>query len=158
MKADRFEIFLALLTSVAAACLLSGCGEQKQEVPQPSPAQPSAVAPATNVPPPAKINSPAATNTPAFISAKDAKDHVGEVTTVKGKVFRVYQSKKGDVFIDIDGKYPDAPFTVVCFKEAVPTQQLKALEGKTVSFTGKIKEYNGRVEILLESADQISKQ
>ena len=158
MKAYRFANLSSLFATAAAISLLSACGEPKQEAP-PVSAQPSAAAPvATNVPPAPSTNVPAAPSVPAAISAKEAKDHVGEVATVKGKVFRVYQSKKGDVFIDVDGKYPDAPFTVVCFKEAVPTQELKKLEGKTIAFTGKIKEYNGRVEILLESADQIAEQ
>jgi len=39
----------------------------------------------------------------------------------------------------------------------IPADQLTALNGKTISVTGPIKEYNGQVEIVLESADQILK-
>lgn len=131
----------------------AGC----KPAPEPeSPAPPTNQAAAAGAP-----ANPPSTITPAapvikVIEPAEAKNYVGEKVTVKGKVFRVHETKKGDVFIDVGGKYPDAPFTAVCFQEAIPTEQLKALEGKTVSLTGKIKEYKGRVEIILDGADQIS--
>jgi len=91
------------------------------------------------------------------LAPEEAKSHVGEVATVRGKVFGVHVSQKGDVFINIGGKHPDAPFTAICFKQAIPTDQLKELDGKTISIHGKIKDYNGQIEIVLETADQILK-
>ncbi len=75
---------------------------------------------------------------------------------MRGKVYGVFLSKKGDVFISVGAAHPNAPFTVVCFQSAIPTDDLKKLNGKTVSFKGKIKEHAGTVEIILDTPDQIS--
>ena len=117
-------------------------------------------------PPPVPVAPPVVTNAPAAGAAKpqeaailtpeQAKDHIGEDAVVRGKVFGIHISKKGDAFINVGGAHPNAPFTAVCFQGAIPADDLKKLDGKTVSFKGKIKEYNGTVEIVLEAANQIS--
>jgi hypothetical protein len=68
----------------------------------------------------------------------------------------VHVSQKGDVFINIGAAHPNQPFTAVCFGGALPTEDLKKLDGKTVKVSGKIKDYNGQIEIVLERAEQIS--
>lgn len=142
---------------IAAVLCIVSCGPKESAVVVPATNAPPAVAapvsePVTN--PPA-VASPAAA--PGTITPEEAKNHVGETATVRGKVFNVHVTQKGDVFINIGGKHPNAPFTAVCFKQALPTEELKALDGKTISVRGTIKEYNGQVEIILESADQILK-
>jgi hypothetical protein len=89
------------------------------------------------------------------LSPEQAKAHVGEMATVRGKVFGVHETAKGDVFINIGGAFPNAPFTAVCFQGAIPAEDLKKLLNKTVSIKGKIKDHNGQIEIILDSADQI---
>ena len=86
----------------------------------------------------------------------EARNHIGETVTVRGKVFGVHATAKGDVFINIGDVYPNAPFTAVCFGGAIPAEVLTNLDGKTVSFTGALKEYNGQTEVVLNKADQIS--
>lgn len=148
-----------LLLALLAVVICAGC--DKPQPPPPAPVAPPVV---TNTPPPAsatnapKIEAPAAPK-PAvgnFITPEDAKNHVGEFATVRGKVFGVRESQKGDVFMDIGDTGRNAPFTAVCFKKAIPTETLKAFYGKTVSIKGKIKDYNGKAEIILDSAEQIS--
>jgi hypothetical protein len=138
---------LALTCFLFAACKPN---EPKPEIQPPAPALPVV----TN-----QNAAPVPTNaveTATAISPAEAKNHIGEMVTVKGQVVSVHVSKKGDVFLDLGGKYPNAPFTAVCFKEAIPTADLKALQGKTVSITGKVKDYQGRIEIILDTAAQIS--
>ena len=142
---------LKLSSAIAAACLVFSACKPKEATPPPAPpAAAPAPAPAPEVKPAVKDAAPAA------LTPEEAKSHIGEVAVVRGKVFGVFQSKKGDVFISIGAAHPNAPFTAVCFQEAIPAADLKKLAGRTVSIRGAIKEYNGAVEIVLETADQIS--
>jgi DNA/RNA endonuclease YhcR with UshA esterase domain len=129
------------------------------------PREETTVAPVTNsLPAVAPVAAPVVTNAavaPAkpviTITPEQARNHIGETVIVKGKVFDVHPTQKGDVFINFGGKFPNATFSAVCFQGVIPADQLTALNGKTISVTGPIKEYNGQVEIILESADQILK-
>ena len=153
MTSNReLNLGIALL---AVGLIFSGCGKN-DPTPAPLPVTNQAVAvtpkaadPATNVV--TKIDAAA-----KFLTPEQAKDHVGETTTVRGKVFGIHVSQKGDVFMNIGGEHPNAPFTAVCFQQAIPAEKLKAFDGKTVSIKGKIKDYKGTIEIVLDAADQIS--
>ena len=152
MKKFQFRMLLNSGALAGALLLVASC----------TPKEPTPVIPATNNPPArvVPVTNPPATNQSASAGAltpEEAKNHVGESVTVRGKVFGVHVSQKGDVFINIGGKHPNAPFTAVCFKQAIPTDELKELDGQTISVRGKIKEYNGQIEIILETADQILK-
>jgi len=149
----RFFMFsLPKFSMIFAVALLlnSGCKPKETEAVQ-APVAPKEVAPPTNTV--AETKPAAATTT---ITPEDAGNHIGKMMTVRGKVDRVHVSQKGDVFIDMGGKHPNAVFTAICFKQVIPTAQLEKLVGKTISITGKITEYNGKVEIILESANQIA--
>jgi len=124
---------------------------------------------AAAVPEPIKTNSPAvipiqpptnavvaATNGVAILTPLEAKQHAGETATVRGKVFGIHITAKGDAFINVGDAYPNAPFTAVCFHDNIPTNDLQKLDGKMVSFTGLIKDYNGQTEVVLDNASQIS--
>jgi len=127
--------------------LIVSCKPAEETKPQP----PAAI---TNAP--VVIAPPAVTNTPVLIGPTKARDYVGKEATVKGLVSDVHVSAKGDVFLNFGGKFPNSVFSAVCFQGAIPTPTLTALKGKTISVTGKIKDYNGQVEIVLESLDQIT--
>ena len=144
-----------VLLLVAVAVIATSC-KPKQEA-APAPASNPAPAPApVVVAPPVVTNVPAAAAKIAGILApEEARKHVGEVAVVKGKVSGVHVSKKGDVFINFGASHPNSPFTAVCFQGVIPAAKLQALNGQTVAVRGKIKEYNGQVEIILETEDQI---
>jgi DNA/RNA endonuclease YhcR with UshA esterase domain len=144
---------LLIACSIAAAL----CACKPSEPNTPVPTAPTAKASTTVAP---ETNGPAASETPATpdgsISPEEARNHIGQVATVKGKVFRVHVSQKGDTFIDVGGTHPNAPFTVVAFARTIPADSLQQLDGKVISVKGKIKEYQGKVEIVLDSMAQIS--
>ena len=143
------------MRALAGALLLASSCTPKETTPaRHATNNPPASVALVNVP----VTNPPAANQIASVGAlapEEAKHHVGETATVQGKVSGVYLSQKGDVFINIGGKHPNAPFTAVCFQQAIPTDELKELDGKTISVRGKIKEYNGQTEIILETAEQI---
>ncbi len=152
---NAFNTAAAIL---AAGILLTACKPAEQPAAPPAPTN----APAAVIPPPA-TNAPAkpavaaGTNAPAgIITPEEAKNHIGETATVRGKIFGVHISQKGDAFINVGAAHPNAPFTAVCFGGAIPADDLKKFDGKTVSIKGTIKEFKGQPEIVLDSADQIS--
>jgi DNA/RNA endonuclease YhcR with UshA esterase domain len=55
-------------------------------------------------------------------------------------------SNRGNIFLNIDGIYPDNPFKF---------PNIKSLEGKTIIVTGQIKLYRNKPEIILNSPNQI---
>ena len=150
----KTNLEIKLLTGLFAAVLVvAGCKKEEKVAPPAPPTPPPAPAvvapPVTNAPP--KEVAPA-----GILSPTDAKNHVGEEATVRGKVYGVFVSQKGDVFMSMGAAHPKQPFTAVCFQGAIQADDLKKFNGKTVSVKGKIKEYNGQVEIVLDTLDQIS--
>ena len=90
------------------------------------------------------------------ISAKDAGNYIGKTVTVVDTVNQVYKSKKGDYFLDIGGDYPDNDFTGVIFSsDASKFSDIDSYERKVVEITGKVKEYQGKVEIIVKEKKQI---
>ena len=88
------------------------------------------------------------------ISSKDAKDNIGKIIQVKGQVSTIFVSKKGTTFINFDDKSPNQTFTVVLMSEtSVDISKIK--EGSILTVYGEIKEYKGKPEIVLATADQI---
>ncbi len=143
-------------TTALIFLLCVGCKPaEKNSVPPAPPvtAPAEVVAPATNEA--AASEAPAPALSDGSITPEEARNHIGQTAVVRGKVDRVYVSQKGDVFIDMGGKHPNAPFTAVCFAQAIPTDQLQQLNGKVISVKGKIKNYQGKVEIVLESPEQL---
>ena len=106
-------------------------------------------------------SSSAATMAPAqamAISAEDAAAHDGSMVTVEGIAREVHVARNGRAtFIDLDGVYPDQPFTAVVFEEDMPTVgDVSDLEGKTVDVTGKVRMYHGKPEIIVSSRSQLA--
>ena len=93
---------------------------------------------------------------PAAYASSAAKDHVGEIASVTGRVSGVHVTQKGDTFVNLGEPYPDNDFTIVVFSADVAKfEDLEALQGRIVSATGAIKKFHEKPEIILKSPDQL---
>src|SRR5438094_2649581 len=95
--------------------------------------------------------------TPPTYPPEEAAKHVGETATVTAKVDGVHQSGKGNIFLNMGGKYPNQAFTAfIPSSSAGQFSQPQQYEGRTVSVSGKITLYHGKPEIIVNSPSQIS--
>jgi DNA/RNA endonuclease YhcR with UshA esterase domain len=87
----------------------------------------------------------------------EAAEHVGETATITGAVDGVHQSGKGNIFLNMGGKYPNQAFTAfIPSANAAQFSKPQQYEGRTVSVSGKISLYKGKPEIIVNSPSQIS--
>ena len=87
----------------------------------------------------------------------EAKKHISETRCVSGKVLRVKEGNRGVTFLDFCEDYLVCPFTVVVFPSDLKhVGDLRQLQGKMVEIHGPVKEYDGRAEIVLERARQLT--
>jgi DNA/RNA endonuclease YhcR with UshA esterase domain len=92
----------------------------------------------------------------AKITPAKAKDNIGKQVIVKGKIEQVVKSTAGNYFFNMGGKFPHNKFAAVIFKaDAKKFGRLNTYEGKVVEISGRIREYNGKPEIILDSLTQI---
>jgi DNA/RNA endonuclease YhcR with UshA esterase domain len=92
---------------------------------------------------------------PARIGTSEADKHYDQLMTVTGTVAQV-NVHPTIVFLNLDKPHPDSPFTCVIFPAA--TNQfgdLKALDGKSIEVTGKIKNYHDAPEMVLDHSNQL---
>jgi DNA/RNA endonuclease YhcR with UshA esterase domain len=90
---------------------------------------------------------------------EEAAKHVGETATVTGRVDGFRQSGKGNIFLNMGGKYPHQAFTsFIPSSSAAQFSNPQQYEGRTVSVSGKIALYKGKPEIIVTSPGQISAQ
>src|SRR6516225_4751599 len=88
---------------------------------------------------------------PVYTATVAAK-HVGETATITDKVDGVHQSSKGNIFLNMGGKYPNQAFTAfIPAKSAGQFSDFQKYDGKTVSVSGKITLYKGKPEIVVTS-------
>jgi hypothetical protein len=94
--------------------------------------------------------------TPSVYTACEAGKHVGETATVTDKVDGVHQSAKGNIFLNMCGKYPNQGFTAfIPSASAAQFPHAQEYEGKTVAVSGKITLYRGKPEIIVNAPGQI---
>lgn len=92
-------------------------------------------------------------------TAAEAAKHVGETATVTGAVDGVHQSGKGNIFLNMGGKYPNQAFTAwIPSGSASQFPNPQQYEGRTVAVSGRINLYKGKPEIIVNSPSQISVQ
>jgi DNA/RNA endonuclease YhcR with UshA esterase domain len=91
------------------------------------------------------------------LTAAEAANHLGETASVTGKVEDVHQAKGGNIFLNLDGKHPNAVFTIfISADKAEEFKDYKSYLGKTVTVTGKIQEHQKKTEIIATSPSQIT--
>ena len=88
----------------------------------------------------------------------DAPKKIDESVCVTGKVVKVNSSgRSGTMFINFCDDYKKCAFSVVVFpKDLEKVGDVRALEGKTIEIHGKIKEYRGQAEMVLDDPAQLS--
>ena len=90
------------------------------------------------------------------IHFREAKEHIGAMKCVQGKVLHVKEGEHGATFLDFCEDYRACTFTVVVFaRDLKHIGDVRYLSGKDVSIHGKIQEYDGRAEIVLNRYQQL---
>ncbi len=82
----------------------------------------------------------------------------GEEVNICGKVVSTKLSGKGNVFLNLDKKFPNQIFTVSIFKDRLVNFSYlphEALEGKTICVKGKISMFNGTPSMIIENEQAI---
>ena len=99
-----------------------------------------------------------ATNTPAplKIGTADADKYYDQTMIVTGKVAQV-TIRPTVTFLNFDKPFPNSPFSVVIFHgKSSFYGDANALKGKAVEIKGKIKNYQDKPEIVLDSTNQLT--
>ena len=92
---------------------------------------------------------------PVRIKSIEAKSYVGEYAIVRGYVASVYEREKV-AYLNFEKSYPDNPFTATIFAKHFPDfDDLSEYDNRTVEVKGKITEYKGKPQIILNSEEQI---
>src|SRR5215510_1211829 len=95
---------------------------------------------------------------PIVIKDSEAIQYVGKEVEVRGRVFSVTTSPLGTTFINFGGEYPNQKFAgfIAAGSPMATDRRLTMIQGKTVSITGTIRIRDGKPEIEIVSADQIT--
>jgi RecJ-like exonuclease len=95
---------------------------------------------------------------PKVIKDSEAIQYVGKEVEVRGRVASVTTSPLGTTFINFGGEYPHQKFAgfIAAGSPMATDQRLTMIQGKTIGITGTIRIRDGKPEIEIVSADQIT--
>jgi DNA/RNA endonuclease YhcR with UshA esterase domain len=95
---------------------------------------------------------------PIVIKDSEAMEYVGKEVEVQGRVASVTTSPFGTTFINFGGEYPNQRFAgfIAAGSAIADDQRLTLIQGKTISITGIVRLHDGKPEIEIVSADQIT--
>jgi len=95
------------------------------------------------------------TSSANHIQSIQASMYIGQNRIVCGKVAQLKEFSKG-VYLNFDQPYPKATFTVVIWNNnSHISKQLRNVENNTLCIQGKIEEYRGKPQMVLNSLQQI---
>ena len=95
---------------------------------------------------------------PIVIKDAEAIQYIGKEAEVRGRVISVTTSPLGTTFINFGGEYPNQTFAgfIAAGSPIAADQRLTMIQGKTIGITGTIQLRDGKPEIEIVSADQIT--
>jgi RecJ-like exonuclease len=95
---------------------------------------------------------------PPVIKDSEAIHYVGKEVEVRGRVVSVTTSPLGTTFINFGGEYPHQKFAgfIAAGSRIASDPRLSMIQGKTINIRGTIQLHNGKPEIEIVSADQIT--
>jgi RecJ-like exonuclease len=95
---------------------------------------------------------------PTVIKDSEAIQYVGKEVEVRGRVVSVTTSPLGTAFINFEGEYPNQKFAgfIAAGSPIATDRRLTMIQGKTISITGIVQLRDGKPEIEIVSADQIT--
>jgi RecJ-like exonuclease len=95
---------------------------------------------------------------PPVIKDSEAIQYVGKEVEVRGQVVSVTTSPLGTAFINFGGDYPNQRFAgfIAAGSPIATDPRLTMIQGKTISITGTVQLRDGKPEIEIVSADQIT--
>lgn len=91
------------------------------------------------------------------ISIDSVKNHIGEKVMVCDEVYGVKTTEKV-TYINLGSAYPNSPLTVLIFSKDLvnfPESPEKLYRNQQVCVTGLLKEYKGRMEIIISRPDEL---
>ena len=93
------------------------------------------------------------------VPADSAASHIGEIVTICTKVFGVKSFDKVTL-INVGAPYPKSPLTLAIFSKNSSkfTTPIESYKGKEICIVGKIEEYKGKPEIVINDPGQITVQ
>ncbi|WP_207496687.1 SH3 domain-containing protein [Aridibaculum aurantiacum] len=103
-------------------------------------------------------------NSQVSINAIDAKKHIGEVVSICGKIYSAKflpSSKNQPTLLNLGGNYPNQLVTIAIFegdRNKFPFKPEEYYPNTDVCVTGKLVEYRGMPEIIVQSPDQLKLQ
>jgi len=95
---------------------------------------------------------------PTVIKDSEATQYVGKEVEVRGRVVSVTTSPLGTTFISFGREYPRQTFAgfISAGSRIATDRRLTMIQGKIISLTGTIQLRDGKPEIEIVSADQIT--
>jgi RecJ-like exonuclease len=95
---------------------------------------------------------------PIVIKDSEAIQYVGKEVEVRGRVVSVTTSPLGTTFINFGREYPNQTFAgyIAAGSRIAADQRLTTIQGETINITGTIRLRDGKPEIEIVSANQIT--
>src|SRR5437868_10635492 len=96
----------------------------------------------------------------AQVSPKFAKDYVGKMATVCGRITGTHITKSGKILINFGGEYPNELFTAVIMEDDTAKftdyNPAEFPDNKKICLRGRIVDYKGKPEIIVKNPSQVS--